>query len=167
MAYKRAPTDVRTSSPLMQRAQKRAKVPAVSASDPKEIAARIRARIAEMGISESELAERDGKTRSVYSTILRGLMDGSRKNLSRGTLARFEMLLGKSKQWIETGEEPDGVRLADLPEWPAVSAEALARFKGVTPKILESVGKMRVPSRPKVFDAAFVGALARLWDDAT
>lgn len=53
MAYKRAPTDVRTSSPLMQRAQKRAKVPAVSASDPKEIAARIRARIAEMGTPDA------------------------------------------------------------------------------------------------------------------
>lgn len=167
MADKRAPTDGRTSSPLMQRRGKRAKVPLVSASDPKEIATRIRARIAEMGISESELAEREGKHRSVYSTILRGLADGSRQGLRGDTIKTFVRLLGKTEQWILTGEETEGIRLSDLPEWSTASAEALARFKGVTPEILDAVGKMRVPAPPKRFDAAFVGALARIWDDAT
>jgi transcriptional regulator with XRE-family HTH domain len=167
MAHKRAPTDVRTSSPMMQRARKRAKVSAVSASDPKEIAARIRARIAEMGVSESSLAERDGKDRSVYSTILRGLADGTRQNLRGDTLRSFVRILGKSEQWILTGEETEGVRLSDLPQWAAVSAEALTRFKTLTPASVEAVGKMRVPAPPKHFDAAFVGALAQIWDNAS
>lgn len=148
----------------MQPRKKRAKVPPVSASDPKEIAARVRARIAEMGQSESSLAEKSGRHRSVFSTILRKLEKGGR--VRSDTLATLAIVLGKSEQWIFTGEEAEGVRLADVPGWAAISAEAATRFK-LPPEALEAVGKMRMPSTPKHFDTAFVGALARIWIDAT
>jgi hypothetical protein len=144
--------------------RKGAKLAAMVPSDSRQIAGRIRARIEEMGESESGIAEKMGRHRSVLSTTLRKLDEG--KGLRTATLARLEKVLGKTQQWILTGEEGEGVRLADLPGWPLVASEAAARHK-LAPEVLEAVGRMRVPVAPRVFDAAFVGAIARAWADAT
>lgn len=159
-----APAHMRTSRAAMQKARRRAKLAPVSASEPRQIATRIRARITEMGTSESALAESLGKHRSVLSTILRRLEKGG--NIRSDTLTTLERALGKSQQWILTGEEGEGIRLSDLPAWAAVAEEALDRYR-VSADALDAVGKMRIPATPKRFDAAFVSALARAWSDAT
>ncbi len=144
----------------MRNAKKRAKLAPMPPSDPRQIAARVRARLKEMGTSESDLAVGLGRHRSVFSTILRRLEKGG--NVRSDTLRTLEGAIGKSQQWILTGEEAEGVRLADIPGWAAISAEAGARYK-LAPEALEEVGRMRLPSVPTHFDAAFVGALAHAW----
>ncbi len=128
------------------------------------IAKRIRERIAEMGQTESGLAEALGRDRTHISTQLRRLDAGG--NLRSDTLQLFERALGKSSQWILTGQEPEGVRISDVPGWAEVAVEATSRYK-LPPEAVEAVGRMRVPAVPARFDAAFVGALARAWSDAS
>lgn len=128
------------------------------------ISERVRQRIGEMNTTESAVSEALGWDRTVLSTILRRVDAGG--TMHDDTVVKLERFLGKSAHWIRTGEELEGVRLGSLEAWPEVSAAAAERFK-LTKEALDVVAAMRVPSVPRIFDAAFVASLARAWMDAT
>jgi transcriptional regulator with XRE-family HTH domain len=127
------------------------------APDSSHIAARVRARLAELKISESEASRRMGKTRTVLSTTLRSLDAG--KSIHDDTKAQLEKLLGKPMSWILTGEEGPGVRLRDCAGWTALAALAQERF-GFTDAQLALVGATTFGAPPKHMDLALVRTLA-------
>jgi hypothetical protein len=124
------------------------------------VAERIRGRLREMGQTESGFSEAFGKDRTVLSTQLRRLDAGG--NLRTDILQRLESYLGKSSQWILTGVEPEGVRLADDDRWADAAAQAKSEM-GYTDEQIAAAGGLRIPERPERMNptvvAGFVQAL--------
>lgn len=128
------------------------------AGAPSPVAARVRARITEIGLSESAISERLGWHRSVLSTILRRL-DAGDSNLRGDTLQRLELALGKPAQWILTGVEPIGVRLADCPGWTEAAAVASERF-GISAETIATIAEGRLPRAVRFVDPSLIRALS-------
>jgi hypothetical protein len=136
----------------------------------REIAARVRAWVDEQvkldpSASVRQLSIACGWDGSHLGTVLRRLEVG--KDVRTETLRTIATTIGRPFAWLETGEMPEGIRLADLPAWPEASAAALERHRDLTPEAVAAIGKMRVPELPKRFDAGVVAQLARAWADAT
>jgi transcriptional regulator with XRE-family HTH domain len=121
------------------------------------IAERIRARLAELGMSESEAALKLGKNRTLLSTILRRIDAGA--SVHDRTKAKLEILLGKSWQWVETGEEGQGVRLRECPGWEEAARLARERYS-LTDEQIEHAGATTFPKAPRYLEPALVRALA-------
>jgi len=126
-------------------------------STPSPVASRIRTRIAEMGTTESALSESLGWHRTVLSTTLRRLDSGG--GLTTPILERLEVALGRPSQWILTGVEPAGVRLADCPGWEEAAKTAADRW-GIAPERIAEVGEGRLPRAVRYVDAALIRALS-------
>lgn len=131
--------------------------------EPSPVAARIRARVAELGHTESSFSEAIGWQRTVLSTMLRR-MDRGLPGLSPPTLAKLEKHLGKPVQWILKGEESEGIALRDVEGWAEARAAAAERY-GIASETLDLVGQMRFPVAPTRLDAPSIAALARFWLD--
>jgi len=133
-------------------------------SQPSPIAQRIRARLAELEQTESSYATGLEKHRTLLSKQLERLDEGG--NLRSDTLLKLEKRLGKSVQWILTGEEPAGFMLASFPGWKEAADAAVERYR-LSPELVEVVGRFHVPAKPARIDAAIIATLARMWIDAT
>jgi hypothetical protein len=129
----------------------------------RQIAHRVRARIAELGTSESAIAESWGKDRTVLSTQLGRVEAGG--NLRDDTLRKLAVSLGKSIGWILTGVEEPGFRLADQPGWAGAAKEAQERF-GFSDEVVKEAGEMRAPLRPGRLDAHTAEGFIRTWMNA-
>lgn len=125
--------------------------------DRSPIAARIRLRLGELGLSETAAAERLGWTRTVLSSILRRVDAGG--GLNTETLAALEKLLGKPAQWLLSGEEPAGVRLDACPGWDEAVRVARERWQ-LTDEQIAHVAACRFPVGPRHVDAALVRAIS-------
>jgi hypothetical protein len=119
---------------------------------------RIRARLAELRISETAASESMGWSRSVLSTLMRRL-DRGEAGLRDDTVSKLEHVLGKPGQWIRTGSEPPGVRLADCPGWPESSALAIERW-GISPAKMSTIGEGRLPVAVRYVDAMLIRAIS-------
>jgi len=132
---------------------------AVPSAKPKEqtspVADRIRARLAELNLSETEAAKRLGWTRTVLSSLLRRLDSGQGESLRDDTIAKLELVLAKPAQWIRTGVEPEGVRLADCPGWTEAAAQARDRYN-VDPHKIAEIGESRVPRPLRYVEASWI-----------
>jgi hypothetical protein len=121
------------------------------------ISDRVRERLAEMGMSETHASERMGWTRTVLSTLLRRIDEGGA--LRDETVDKLELVLGKPGQWIRTGEEPPGVRLADCPGWAEAARIAAERW-GLTPAQIALVGDGRMPQAVRFVDPSLIRSLS-------
>jgi hypothetical protein len=117
------------------------------------VAERIRARIREMGASETSFSEKLGQSGKQLSTQLRRLDDGG--NLRSDTLAKLSAALGKSEHWIMTGRDPETTPLSLDPRWKEAAEEA-ARVYRVSPRSIVAVGEHRPPAPPKNLDGAYI-----------
>lgn len=129
--------------------------PATRARSP--IAERVRARLAEMRMSERAASEALRWTPTVLSTILRKLDQGGAVNSD--TLRALEQLLGRPAAWILTGDEPAGVLLSDCPGWAAAAREARDRY-GLTDEQIAAVARCRFPAAPRHVDALLIRAIS-------
>lgn len=116
-----------------------------------------------MGKTLRELSALMGLGPTALESALRRMEAGA--SVTAATLRSMELALGRTSQWILTGEEPPGIRLRDLPGWDAVSKEAV-KTHGLAPEAIEAVGEWLLPKAPRQLDAILVVALARAWADA-
>jgi len=124
-------------------------------TSPQAIAARIRARLAELELSESSFAAAEGKDRTTLSTQLRRLASGG--NLRQDTLIRLSKYLGKPIHWILTGEDIlGGIPLSQMEGWNAAVVEVLTRFQ-FTPEQIEAAGRICLPERRRLDALAVAG----------
>lgn len=121
------------------------------------IAARVRARLRELGISESDAAKALGRDRTVVSTLLRRLDAGH--PVTTSTLRRLEPIIGRTAEWMVSGEEPAGVRLDACPGWEEAVRLARERY-GLTSDQVERVAACRFPAAPRHVDVALVRAIS-------
>lgn len=127
-----------------------------------QVAGRIRARLAELGYTESSFAEKLGRERTVISTILRRLDQGG--NLRTDTIKLLVQHLGKSEQWLLTGTESRGTRMADVPGWAEAARAAAARHR-FTDDEIAAVADWTMPTPPSHADEKTVTALVRVLQD--
>lgn len=126
-----------------------------------DIAERVRARIKEMGTTESDIAVSWGKDRTLLSTILRGVEKDGRR-VRDDLLQRLAATIGRTPGWILTGVEEEGVRLSDVEGWADAAREATQRF-GLTAEAVAMAGGTRLPTKPNRMDAVTVEGYARAW----
>ena len=126
-----------------------------------DVAQRVRARIAELGTTESAISLSWGKDRTLLSTVLRGVEKDGR-HIRDDLLQRLAMTIGKTPGWIFNGVEEEGVRLRDVPGWEAAASEAADRF-GFPADAVAIAGDTRLPSQPRRMDAATVEGYVRAW----
>jgi hypothetical protein len=108
------------------------------------VAARISARVKELGTSESKIAIALGWSRTVLSATLRRLkaQGEEQADLETATLRKLELVLAKPMTWILTGSMPEGVRLADCPGWAEACAIARERWS-LSEATLAEIGETR------------------------
>ena len=129
------------------------------------IADRVRAHIANTPkMSQRKLSELAGLNPTQLGMVLARLDEGA--DIGHGTLEAIAKACGRSVAWLVSGEEnPEGVRLRELPGWEGAVAQARARHE-LSDEAIAAVGAWRVPQPPQFLDGIFVAALARAWADA-
>jgi hypothetical protein len=127
------------------------------------IARRIRDFMAASHISQRKLSARALGSETHLHMTLKRLDEG--QDVAARLLEAIAVAMGVDVGWLITGVVPSGpLPLRSLPTWPEVSCAAATRYR-LTPEALAAVGEWIVPGATAI-DAAFVGALARAWEDA-
>lgn len=123
------------------------------------VAERIRARLGEIGLTESEASEALGNTRTVLSTQLRRLDKGEDTALSDATVTKLEKLLGRSGDWIRKGYEGPGVPLRECHGWAEAAARARDLY-GLTEEQIALVGGTTFEKPLRFLEASLIRMLA-------
>jgi len=113
----------------------------------------------EHGISVRQLSLQCGWDGSHLGTVLRRWRAGGDvRDATTETIARE---MGVPPDYLRTGHMPAGIRVADLQEWPAVSAAIVKALK-LSPESLALLADSRVPEKPDDVEA-FLFAFAQAW----
>lgn len=123
------------------------------------IADRIEAYCKEHETTPRKLSLACGWDGSHLGTVLRRLRIG--RDVRRETIITIAREMGRPREWLETGTMPEGIRVGDLPEWPALAEELATRLR-VPPERITLIAESRLPMKPTNV-AAFMLLFSQAW----